>query len=158
MTTDHIEFTRRDAAHLIHPVTSPKDLANGDLRVIVEGDGLFIKDDKGNTLIDGFAGLWCVAVGHGRKEIADAIAEQLATLEYGTTFHGQSHPKAIELAEKLSQMFDPSYGLNHVLRGVQKRTKQTLKWFAFTGLSKVKIDERLLWLEIMATTASQLPR
>ena len=115
MTTDHIEFTRRDAAHLIHPVTSPKDLANGDLRVIVEGDGLFIKDDKGNTLIDGFAGLWCVAVGHGRKEIADAIAEQLATLEYGTTFHGQSHPKAIELAEKLSQMFDPSYGLNHVM-------------------------------------------
>ncbi|MFA5885648.1 MAG: aspartate aminotransferase family protein [Acidimicrobiia bacterium] len=109
------EWARRDAAHLMHPVTPPKDVERGAVRVVVAGDGWWITDDRGRRLIDGFAGLWCVAVGHGRPEIIDAVREQMETLEYFTTFHGQSHPKAIELAEKLTSMFPPEYGLNHVM-------------------------------------------
>ena len=109
------EWARRDAAHLMHPVTPPADVERGEIRVVVEGDGWMITDDRGRRLIDGFAGLWCVAVGHGRPEIIAAVKEQMETLEYFTTFHGQSHPKAIELAEKLPSLLPPEYGLNHVM-------------------------------------------
>lgn len=109
------EWAKRDSAHLIHPVTEPREMTEHGARVIVEGDGVWITDDRGRRLIDGFAGLWCVAVGHGRPEIIDAVREQMETLEYFTTFHGNSHPKAIELAEKLASMFPPEYGLNHVM-------------------------------------------
>lgn len=105
----------RDAAHLVHPVTEPRKMAEEGPRIVTEGDGWWITDDRGNRIIDGFAGLWCVAVGHGRPEIAEAIARQLATLEYATTFHGQSHPVAIDLAERLTGMFPPEWGLAHVM-------------------------------------------
>jgi putrescine aminotransferase len=108
-------LARRDAAHIIHPVTAPRDMTETGARVVVEGDGVWITDDRGRRIIDGFAGLWCVSVGHGREEIIKAVHDQMETLEYFTTFHGQSHPKAIELGEKLASMFPPEYGLNHVM-------------------------------------------
>jgi putrescine aminotransferase len=108
-------LARRDAAHLIHPVTSPREMETVGPRVVVEADGWWLTDDKGNRIIDGFAGLWCSAVGHGRRQIIDAIAAQLETLDYFTIFHGQSHPRAIELAEKIASMFPPDLGLNHVM-------------------------------------------
>ncbi len=113
--TEMTPLARRDAAHVIHPVTAPRDIERDGANVVVEGDGWWITDDRGNRIIDGFAGLWCVAVGHGRPEIIDAVHEQMETLEYFTTFHGQSHPKAIELAEKVVSMFPPEYGLTHVM-------------------------------------------
>lgn len=109
------ELAKRDAAHVIHPVTPPKEIETEGARVVVEADGWWLTDDRGRRLIDGFAGLWCVAVGHGRSEIADAVHHQMQTLEYFTTFHGQSHPRAIELAEKLCSMFPAECGLNHVM-------------------------------------------
>ncbi|MBM3676091.1 MAG: aminotransferase class III-fold pyridoxal phosphate-dependent enzyme [Actinobacteria bacterium] len=113
--TQMTDLARRDAAHLIHPVTAPREMDELGARVVVEGDGWMITDDRGRRLIDGFAGLWCVNVGHGRPEIIDAVREQMETLEYFTTFHGQSHPKAIELAERLCAMFPPEYGLDRVM-------------------------------------------
>jgi putrescine aminotransferase len=109
------ELARRDAQHLIHPVTAPREMETDGARVVVAGDGWWITDDRGHRLIDGFAGLWCVSVGHRRREIIEAVHEQMETLEYFTTFHGQSHPKAIELSEKLCSMFPPEYELQHVM-------------------------------------------
>ena len=113
--TEKTELAARDAAHLIHPLTPPREMETDGARVVVAGDGWWITDDRGNRLIDGFAGLWCVTVGHGRPEIIAAVREQMETLEYFTTFHGQSHPRAIELAEKLCSMFPREYGLDHVM-------------------------------------------
>lgn len=117
VTVDRREtLARRDLAHLIHPVTEPRDLAaRGGPRVVTEGDGWWITDGDGNRLIDGFAGLWCVAVGHGRSEIIAAVRDQMERLEYHTTFHGLSTPPPIELAEKLASMFPPEYGLKRVM-------------------------------------------
>ncbi len=113
MTTS--ELAKRDAAHLIHPVTSPREMIDVGPRVVVAADGWWLTDDRGNRIIDGFAGLWCVAVGHGRRRIIEAIADQLETLDYFTIFHGQSHPRAVELAEKIAAQFPPELGLNHVM-------------------------------------------
>ena len=111
MTKTMSPLAARDAAHLIHPVTPPREMTTDGPRIVVEGDGPYITDDRGRQLIDGFAGLWCVAVGHRRREIIDAVTRQMETLEYFTTFHGQSTPPAIDLAEKVASMFPPEYGL-----------------------------------------------
>jgi adenosylmethionine-8-amino-7-oxononanoate aminotransferase len=151
------DLARRDAAHLIHPVTSPREMEAGGARVVVEGKGWWITDDRGRRLIDGFAGLWCVAVGHGRPEIIDAVRAQMETLEYFTTFHGASHPRAIELAEKLCAMFPREYRLDHVMfssggseanetnfklvrlywamRGEEQRTKIVARHHGYHGLT-----------------------
>lgn len=108
-------YGARDVAHLLHPVTSPRELLGAPPRVVVAADGWTITDDRGRELIDGFAGLWCVAVGHRRPEIIDAIHRQLEELDYFTTFHGQSHPRAIELAERLVSLYPPAWDLRHVM-------------------------------------------
>jgi len=84
-------------------------------RIVTRADGWWLTDEAGHRIIDGFAGLWCVAVGHANPHIIEAIERQLTTLDYFTTFHGQSHPPAIELAERLAALFDPSYGLQRVM-------------------------------------------
>ena len=51
----------------------------------------------------------------GDAVIIEAVSTQMATLDYATVFHGGSHPRAIELAERIASMFPPEYGLNHVM-------------------------------------------
>jgi putrescine aminotransferase len=100
-----------DRKHLIHPLTHPKHFDHTPPRIIVEGDGVMIRDIYGKELIDGFAGLWCMAVGHSHPEIISAVSEQMKKLSYFTSFHGFSSPPSIELAAKLVSLFEPSYNL-----------------------------------------------
>ncbi|MDQ0315247.1 aspartate aminotransferase family protein [Amorphus orientalis] len=103
---------RRDAAHHIHPFTDTGALNAEGSRVIVGGDGCWITDSDGNRLLDGMSGLWCVQIGHGRREIADAVHRQMSDLSYYNTFFKTTHKPAIDLAEKLARIA-PSH-LNHV--------------------------------------------
>ena len=75
-------------AHLIQSFADLNGLKQADARtVIVEAEGAYVTDSEGNKLIDGIGGLWCVNVGHGRREIIDAITEQLKTLDFYSTFY-----------------------------------------------------------------------
>jgi adenosylmethionine-8-amino-7-oxononanoate aminotransferase len=76
--------------------------------VITKGEGPYVYDDKGRKLINGFSSLWNVAVGHGRKELVDAATKQMTELAYASCFR-QTHPRAIELAEKLVQVSPDQY-------------------------------------------------
>jgi putrescine aminotransferase len=81
-----------------HPVLSDEEL------MIERGEGIYIWTRRGKKLIDGFAGLSVVQVGHGRAEIADAIREQAAKLAYYPTTRQFSNPPAAELAAKLATL------------------------------------------------------
>ena len=71
-----------DRAHLIHPITELRaHEAKGPL-VVRGGKGIRITLDDGRTLIDGLSGLWNVNVGHGRSEIAEAVAAQMREVAY----------------------------------------------------------------------------
>lgn len=72
-----------------------------DPRMLVEAEGMYYKAEDGHRVLDGTAGLWCVAAGHGRTEIADAVASQLRRLDFGPTFQ-MGHPLPFEFAERLS--------------------------------------------------------
>lgn len=108
------ELIENDRKHLIHPLTHPRHFAHHPPRIIVEGKGVRIKDLDGKEYIDGFAGLWCMAVGHGHPRIIQAVNEQMNQLCYFTSFHGAGSPPAIELAAKLTSLFDPAYDLSRV--------------------------------------------
>ncbi|MBX2868868.1 MAG: aminotransferase class III-fold pyridoxal phosphate-dependent enzyme [Acidiferrobacterales bacterium] len=91
--------------HLVHSFANLNDLKDPDSRtVITRAEGPYVYDGAGNQYIDGIGGLWCVNVGHGRTEIADAVATQLKELDYYSTFYNLTHPLAAELSEKVTQM------------------------------------------------------
>jgi putrescine aminotransferase len=108
MTSPTHNLTRHwqelDAAHHIHPFTDTAALNREGVRVITRADGVYLWDSEGARLIDGMAGLWCVQVGYGNKELAEAGYEALKTLPYYNHFFKTSNPWTIELARKLASL------------------------------------------------------
>ncbi|HEF4739867.1 TPA: aminotransferase class III-fold pyridoxal phosphate-dependent enzyme, partial [Burkholderia multivorans] len=96
------EYRALDAAHHIHPFSDMGALNRAGSRVIVKADGVYLWDSDGNKIIDGMAGLWCVNVGYGRKELADAAYRQLQELPFYNTFFKTTHPPVIELSAMLA--------------------------------------------------------
>ena len=72
-------------------------------RLLVEADGMYYTSEDGKKILDGIAGLWCCNAGHCHPHIVKAVQDQIATMDYATAFN-MSHPKAFELAEKISQL------------------------------------------------------
>lgn len=70
-------------------------------RLLASASGMYYTTHDGRQVLDGCAGLWCVAAGHGRQEIVDAIARQAATLDYAPPFQ-MGHPLSFEAATKLA--------------------------------------------------------
>ena len=88
---------------LWHPFAEMAAVA-GRERVLVRGEGVFVWDEQGRRYLDGSASLWYANVGHGRREIADAVAAQLAELETFHVFGEHANRPALELAERLSAL------------------------------------------------------
>jgi adenosylmethionine-8-amino-7-oxononanoate aminotransferase len=84
-----------------HPFADMASVRGNEL-VLVRGEGMYLWDDAGNRYLDGSASLWYCNVGHGRTEIADAVAAQMRTLETWSTFGEVANQPALELAELLS--------------------------------------------------------
>jgi len=92
-----------DRESFFHPSTHLAQHARGESpqRVIAGGEGVYITDTEGKRSLDGFAGLYCVNVGYGRTEIADAIAEQAHKLSYYHAYAGHASEPAIRLAKMI---------------------------------------------------------
>ncbi len=101
-----------DAAHHLHPFSDMKKLNSEGTRIIERGEGVHIFDSNGKKYLDGFAGLWCVNIGYGRREIADAVARQMNELAYYNTFFGTTSPPTTLLAQKVTSKAGPRF--NHV--------------------------------------------
>ena len=76
--------------------------------VITRGEGAYVFDDKGRKIINGFSSLWNVSIGHGREALVEAATRQMKELAYASCFR-QTHPRAIELADKLVRITPPQY-------------------------------------------------
>lgn len=72
--------------------------------IVERGEGAYVYDNYGKRYLEGLAGLWCTSLGYGNREIIDTAQEQMAKLTYTHMFGGKSHPKAMELADKLAGM------------------------------------------------------
>jgi L-2,4-diaminobutyrate transaminase len=99
------DLAELDRRFFFHPFTALADHERtGPPVVIVKGEGVWLEDSAGNRYLDAMAGLWCVNVGYGRREIADAIHAQALTLSYHHAFSSASADVPILLAEKLVGM------------------------------------------------------
>ena len=106
------ELQALNAAHHLHPFSHSNALAAKGPRVITSANGVWLKDSNGEEIIDGMAGLWCVNIGYGRDELADAAARQMKELPYYNTFFQTTHVPALMLAKKLAELAPGD--LNHV--------------------------------------------
>ena len=106
----HAEFTLHDqpAARRISldeywmPFTPNRDFKH-DPRMVVRAEGMYFWNDRGDRILDGAAGLFCVAAGHGRREIADAVGRQLLELDFVAPFT-RGHPKQFEFATRVAEL------------------------------------------------------
>ena len=85
----------------LHPFAKP---TRDEFIRIVRGDGALLYTADGKELVDGMASLWYCAIGHGRQEMADAISQQISTLEAYSCFDPFTTDPAEQLAEKLSEI------------------------------------------------------
>ena len=99
------EINAWDRDHFFHPSTHAGAHARGETptRVITGGEGVYITDRNGKRSLDAFAGLYCVNVGYGRTEIADAIAKQAHELAYYHAYVGHGTEASITLARMIME-------------------------------------------------------
>ncbi|MDW3204722.1 MAG: aspartate aminotransferase family protein [Alphaproteobacteria bacterium] len=122
-----------DRDHFFHPSTAMGAHARGETphRIIEGGSGVYITDSNGKTSLDGFAGLYCVNVGYGRSEIADAISEQAHKLSYYHSYVGHASEPAIRLSQMIAERAPE--GLNHTYFGLSgsdaNETNIKLVWY-----------------------------
>ena len=109
------ELIELDKAHLIHPLTELRKHAVKGPRIVEGGQGIRLRMADGSEVIDGFSGLFNINVGHGRREIAEAVLEQMGKLAYYPSFWEFSSEPAIRLAERVVGLLPPDHKLRHVL-------------------------------------------
>ena len=96
----------------MHPFPENAALARKGVRIMKSAKGVWLTDTEGHRIIDGMAGLWCVNIGYGRRELAEVAARQMEELAYYNTFFQTSHIPAIALAAKIAEVAPGD--LNHV--------------------------------------------
>ena len=101
-----------DADHHLHPFNDNAALAKKGTRILTRGEGCYVWDAEGNKLLDAFAGLWCVNIGYGRKELGQVAAKQMDQLAYYNSFFSCTTEPTIMLSAKLAEL--TPYDLNHV--------------------------------------------
>ena len=98
-------ISRTDAAWLdAHwmPFTGNREF-KAHPRMIVGAEGAYYTDSDGKKILDGLSGLWCCGLGHGRREIVEAVTRQIAKLDYAPAFQ-YGHPASFTLANKLKEL------------------------------------------------------
>ncbi|TGN73421.1 aspartate aminotransferase family protein [Bradyrhizobium yuanmingense] len=107
MTINIKEISEKDKRSVLHPFTQLKDYATGKLgepTIIETGKGIRIQDANGNQLIDGFAGMYCVNVGYGRTEVAEAISRQAYRLAYYHSYAAHTTDELAILSDRLVKL------------------------------------------------------
>ena len=91
-----------DNENFVHPWESMKKVGTNSRTFAETAEGIYIYDENGQKLIDGPGGMWCVQIGYGRKEMAEAIADQVHKMPYYSPWNMSASPSAL-LARKIAE-------------------------------------------------------
>ena len=137
------ELARR---HLWMHFTRMSAYDDHEIPIIVRGEGCYVFDEHGNRYLDGLSALFCVNIGHGRADVAQAGADQAKELGFFTNW-SYAHPRAIELAAKIASLAPGD--LNRVFftsggsEAVESALKLARQYFKITGKpNKTKVIAR----------------
>lgn len=132
-STTNDQLTQWDHDHFFHPSTHLGQFARKEMgnRIVQTANGVHITDREGRSSLDAFAGLYCVNVGYGRTEIADAIAAQAQELAYYHSYVGHGTEASITLSRMIAERAPE--GMNHVYYGLSgsdaNETNIKLVWY-----------------------------
>ncbi|RMN99272.1 putative aminotransferase [Pseudomonas coronafaciens pv. coronafaciens] len=107
-----LEWQALSSEHHLAPFSDYKQLKENGPRIITRAEGVYLWDSEGHKILDGMSGLWCVAIGYGREELADAASKQMRELPYYNLFFQTAHPPVLELAKVIAEI--APQGMNHV--------------------------------------------
>ncbi|MBW4091506.1 MAG: aspartate aminotransferase family protein [Proteobacteria bacterium] len=152
-----------DRRRLVHPLHHPKEHANA--RIFTRGEGAMLHTADGKTYIDGLSALWNVNVGHGRRELAQAAAQQMETLAYASAYAGFSNEPAIRLADAIVSRAYPDSAAVYFTTGGAESNESAFKtaryfWKRQGKPGKVKIISRRYGyhgVTMAAMSATSLP-
>ena len=129
------------------PFTQMGDLGEDEPLVMVSGEGATVEDAEGRSFIEGHGGLWLANIGYGRREVIEAIYEQLKRLNWFPSFLGMSNEAAVRLAERLVNMTQEE-GMARVFftsggsESVETALKMARQYWRLKGQQKYKIISR----------------
>ena len=103
MTSNYEKLKRLDHSYLWHPFTQMQEWMGEEPLIIERGEGHYLIDVQGKRYLDGVSSLWCNVHGHRKKELDDALKQQIDKIAH-STFLGLSHVPGIELAAKLIEI------------------------------------------------------
>ena len=103
MKNDYISDIHKKDKLILHPYENLKERGTYNRKLIVKSDNIYLYDEDGKRYIDGPGGMWCNNIGHGNKEIAEAIKNQIEKMDYCSPF-SESNETAAELASVLSEV------------------------------------------------------
>jgi L-2,4-diaminobutyrate transaminase len=103
-----------DRETVFHPNTSIVDHLKKGPHIVAQASGVRVRDRQGRDLIDAGPGLWCVNIGYGRQEMADAASKAIETLAYSHIFAGTSNEPIIRLAERVLGLLHEKAGATHL--------------------------------------------
>jgi adenosylmethionine-8-amino-7-oxononanoate aminotransferase len=140
------DLQQRAHRHLWMHFTRLGALKDNALPIIARADGCYVWDDHGNRYLDGLSALFCVNIGHGRVEVAQAGADQARELDFFTNW-SYAHPRAIELAERIAGLapgdLNRVFFTNSGSEAVESAIKLVRQYHKLTGnAQKTKIVAR----------------
>jgi putrescine---pyruvate transaminase len=143
--SEYRSLVEQDIAHLLHPQYLQNDHRNAV--IFAKGEGSVLTDVRGREYIDGLSSLWNVAVGHGRKELADVAARQMSELAFANGYSGYSNVPAIRLAEELCRRSYSNMDAVFFANSGSEANEVAFKlarfyWFLKGQMEKVKIIAR----------------
>jgi len=103
MDNDYIKSIHLKDKLLLHPYENLKDRGTYDRHLMLNADGIYLYDENGKKYIDGPGGMWCNNIGHGNKEIAEAVKKQMEKMDYASPFSESTEPAA-ELASVIADL------------------------------------------------------
>src|SRR6201996_1343424 len=150
--------------HLWMHFTRMSAYEDHEIPIITRGEGCYVYDEHGNRYLDGLSALFCINIGHGRADIAQAGADQAKELGFFTNW-SYAHPRAIELAARVAELAPGD--LNRVFftsggsEAVESALKLSRQYHKLTGKpNKYKIIARDIayhGTSLGALTATQIP-
>jgi hypothetical protein len=154
---DTLTLQKLDAEHHLHPFNDNAALAKKGTRILTKGEGCYVWDAEGNKLLDAFAGLWCVNIGYGRKELGEVASKQMTQLAYYNSFFQCTTEPTIELAAKLAELAPGD--LNHSSSSIPapRPTTPSCAWCAISGRCRTSRRRTSSSAATMATTAPPWP-
>src|SRR3954451_19459536 len=130
------DLQQRAQRHLWMHFTRLGALKDNALPIIARADGCYVWDDHGNRYLDGLSALFCVNIGHGRAEVAQAGADQAKELDFFTNW-SYAHPRAIELAARVAALargdLNRVFSTNSASEPVESAIKPARQYHKVTG-------------------------